>query len=207
MRIYPDPELPDIQLDVSADCESASEILINLVAVDDGTLTEHVLPCTDQQRIMLEDIPRKLYRVDGALLGADGGILSTTSGEVDLRNGFDEEAYIYFDSSPYLRVGWDFEGGASCASLGVDTVAVDFDFPEDGYGYSIELSCGFGEFLGYPYGSMISFQLRGISRRKTVAASVRTSVYTLDPSDGLSDIGTLTLLPCGDGCPSGPEPF
>ncbi len=210
MRIYADPELPDIELAMNADCESGSEILINLVAVDEGTVTPHVLPCSDEQLFTLEDVARKLFRVDGAVLDADGNILATASSEVDLRNGFDEEAYLYFDS-PRLRVGWDFDMGATCASLEIDTVAVDFRYQDEGFGgYAVtqELSCDFGVYIGYPFGQMVTIQMRGISRRTTVAASPRTPDISLAEFGAeLTDVGTLTLAPCGTNCPSGPQSF
>lgn len=204
MRIYPDPELPDITLEMNADCEAGTEIILNLVAVDDGTVTQQILPCSFSERITLEDVARKLYRIDGATLDADGTIIATASTEADLRNGFNEEAYLYFDRSN-LRLGWDFDMSATCASLDVDTVAVDFGIVDQGFSFTIELSCDFGVFIGAPYGQMVTVQLRGISRRKTIAASPITPV-TLDFEE-ITDLGTLTLTPCGNDCPSSPNPF
>jgi hypothetical protein len=94
MVIYPDPELPDIKLEWSGECDAGSEISIGLVNLDEGTTTRYAAPCTDN-KLTLEDVDRKLFRVDGALVQADGSVSATASGEADLRNGFNKETFLY----------------------------------------------------------------------------------------------------------------
>jgi hypothetical protein len=203
MVIYPDPELPDIKLEWSGECDAGSEISIGLVNLDEGTTTRYAAPCTDN-KLTLEDVDRKLFRVDGALVQADGSVSATASGEADLRNGFNKETFLYFED-PRLRVSWVFDMGDTCASLAVDTIVLDLDFPDQGYSYSLETSCDLGVYASYPFGQTLTLQLRGVSRRKTVAASPRTPTIDLTSFEEVTDLGTLTLTPCGSGCPSGPQ--
>ncbi len=123
MKIYPDPELPDLDVEWNTeDCSADTpEVSISLVAVDEGTIIEQVVPC-DMLKTTLKDVDRKRYRIDGALLYADGTVFSSSNGEADLRNGISDDVYLYFGGSAYFRVAWDFASGASCASLDADTM-------------------------------------------------------------------------------------
>lgn len=200
MKIYPDPELPDIEVEwYTEDCgPDTPQVALTLVGVDDGTVEQQVVAC-DPLKITLKNVERKRYRVDGSLLLSDGSVVTTSSGEADLRNGINESVFLYFDSAPSFRVAWAFADGASCASLEADTMQIDFSDPMTGM-YSFATSCISGAYVGDPYGGAFTVQLRAVSRGKTVAVSQMTPELQITPPD-LTDAGTLTLAPCGAGCP------
>jgi hypothetical protein len=198
MKIYPSTELPDLDVEWYTDDCTSPEVAVTLVGLDDGSVTEHIFPCEDM-RATIEDLDRALYRVDGSVLGPDGTIEMTSSQEADLRNGIDENVYLYFAGSSYLRITWDFADGASCESLDADTVDLDFFDPDYGI-YTMSTACGFGVFVGYPFGNGLTVQLRAVSRRKTVAVSARTDTIDIMPPEELL-LGPLTLVPCANDCP------
>jgi len=198
MKIYPSGELPDLDLEwYTEDC-TTPDMTVALVGLDDGSVSEYTFACADM-RATIEDVDRVLYRVDGSLRAPDGTLEGTASERVDLRNGIDEEVYLYFDSSSYLRVTWDFADGESCESLQADTIDLDFLDPYSGL-YTMSTACGFGVYVGYPFGTGLTVQLRAVSRRKTVAVSERSGSIDVTPPDEVT-VGPLTLVPCGNSCP------
>lgn len=198
MKIYPSGELPDLDLEWYVEDCTSPELHVALVGRDDGSVSDYTFPCS-AMRATIEDVDRLLYRVDAYLLGPDGTISLTSSQEADLRNGIDENVYLYLDGSSYLRILWDFADGASCESLDADTVDLDF-YGNDFGNYTTSTACGFGVYVGYPYGNGLTVQVRAVSRRKTVAVSARSDTIEVVPPDEVV-VGPLTLVPCGNDCP------
>lgn len=198
MKIYPSSELPDLDLEWYVEDCTSTDVHVALVGRDDGSVHEYTFPCSDS-RATIEDVDRVLYRVDGYILGPDGAIALTSSQEADLRNGIDEDVYLYFGDASYLRITWDFADGATCESLEADTVDLDFAGADFGT-YTMSTACTFGVYVGYPFGNGLTVQLRAISRRKTVAVSARSDVIETTPPDEVV-VGPLTLVPCGSDCP------
>lgn len=200
MKIYPSSELPDIDVEwYSEECDTTPEIAITLVNLDTGAASETTHPCADQ-RATIEDVDRVRFRVDGSLLEPDGTVFVTASDEADLRNGINDEVYLYFPRDAYLRVLWQFADGASCESLEVDTVALDFLDPSYGV-FTETTSCTAGVYVGYPFGSNLTVQIRAVSRGATVAISERSETIVVMPPERV-DVGPLTLVPCGTECPN-----
>ena len=82
---------------------------------------------------------------------------------------------------------------------GRKVVALDFEDPTFGPD-TFQTPCAAGSYLGYPSGATVTVQLRAESSAGTVAISERTPLIMLMPPD-ITDIGTLTLTPCGNACP------
>lgn len=197
MRIYPDPELPDLEIEWDPCEDGARDVEITIVDQESGDSLVRVEPC-EVERFTLEDVKRHRYQLHGRLLASDGTTIATAYNEVDLRNGFDESSYMYFGSSAYFRVAWEFDIGASCQSLGAELVLIDIFAVEGDSTYTT--FCEAGIWLGYPFGQTIQVQLRALADEQTVAISPRTGDLMLDPPL-LTDAGTLTLTPCGASCP------
>lgn len=198
MKIYPDPELPDLEVEwFGEECsEDTPTVRVTVAGTDNATRVEQLVPCTDS-KYTFRDLPRERYLVDGALLFEDGTTFATADAyEVDLRNGFDERAYLYLAASAYLRLAWAFDMGASCASLGADTVEIAFL----ANGYFVDTLCEDMVYTGYPPGRTDRVQLRALAQGVSVAISPESPPFTLMPP-ALTDLGTLTLTPCGGTCP------
>ena len=77
-----------------------------------------------------------------------GDVFTTASTEADLRNGFDHEASLYFETSDNMRVAWTFAAGASCASLGADVAQIAFSDATGGDAFAYSTSCEDTPFFG-----------------------------------------------------------
>jgi hypothetical protein len=98
MKIYPDPELPDIDVEWSEpDCDDgAVDVALSLIGVDDPALRqEQTIPCADLNATFA-DVSRQRHRIEARLLDGQGAELNMAEYEVDLRDGLDETAYLYF---------------------------------------------------------------------------------------------------------------
>lgn len=200
MKIYPSTELPDLEIDWYAEScgPDAPDVAITLVGLDDGSTQERIVPCADGG-VTIGDADRSRYRIDGTLQGPGGDFLAMSSQEVDLRNGIDASASLYFETSSLLRITWEFAGGSTCEALEADTIDLVF-FEADFGPHTTSTSCAFGQFVGNPYGTDLTVELRAVSRRRTVAVSERSGPITVMPPDPLL-VGPLVLVPCGADCP------
>lgn len=101
MRIYPDPELPDVKVAWFAEerCEG-NHVEITLTSFDSDAVVARAAPCVDQEAT-LADLVRERFHVEGVLRDAAGAELATSDGgEVDLRNGFNQSAGLFFPPFP-----------------------------------------------------------------------------------------------------------
>ena len=197
MRIYPDPELPDLEVTwFDGDCQNTSgDVVITLIGLDEDTREERTLTCTDAATTF-KDIHRQRYRVEGVLLDDSGGTFANSEQEVDLRNGLDTTAYLFFGGGATFRVAWVFDMEATCESLGADLVEIAF-LPSDLRSYA---GCLEGFYVGFPGSGTVTVMLRAIAGDAVVAVSPESAPFTLMPPL-FTDLGTMTLTPCGASCP------
>lgn len=198
MRIYPDPELPDLEVTwYEGDCHAETgDVVITLVGLDEDSREERTVACTEA-KTTFEDIARQRYRVEGVLLDDSGGAFFDSEQEVDLRNGLDTTAYLFFGGGANFRVAWTFDMGASCASLDADLLEIAF-LPSDVRSYA---GCAEGFYVGFPGSGTFTVMLRAIAGDTVVAVSPESAPFTLMPPL-FTDLGTMTLTPCGASCPA-----
>lgn len=206
MRIYPDPELPDLDVFWYADdcSEATPEILFTFTSLEDGSTFERSAAC-DARELVIADVKRHRYRVDGNLLAADGSVFVTATDEADLRNSIDTEVYLYFEVNSRVRLDWTFDMGATCASLGADYVSVEF-YTDNYYFTRGGQTCEALAYVGSPgpLGVLpLTVEVRAYAGLETVAISPRSAEFTL--SSMVTDLGTFVLTPCGSSCPLPPD--
>lgn len=198
MRIYPDPELPDLEVSwYEGDCHpETGDVVITLVGLDDDSREERRLACTDTVTTF-EDIARQRYRVEAVLLDNSGGTFIDSEQEVDLRNGLDTTAYLFFGGGATFKVAWTFDMGASCETLGAELMEIAF-MPSDFRSYA---RCADGQYFGFPGSGTFTVMLRATTADAVVAVSPESAPVTLMPPL-FTDLGTMTLTPCGASCPA-----
>lgn len=205
MRIYPDEELPNLSVEweISRCAEAMGDVRIQLLRWDTSELVaETSAPC-ESQEVSFEDIAREHYRYDGYLLDASGEIYSAQKGnEVDMRDGLSSRGYVYFNGFANLVIGWSFDEGESCASLGIDAVEVEVmpagstDFFPTGFA----VCGGSPSWTSVPAGTA-RFRVRGIGYDTgTIASSEVTPELVITDSER-TDAGTLRLRRCDGPCP------
>jgi hypothetical protein len=201
MKIYPDPELPDIEVEwYDGDCrDGTGDVKLTLSGLDDTTLREEVTVACSSVKATFTDVPRERYRLEGALLDASGEEFNRSETELDLRNGIDEHTSLYFGGFSNYRVAWTFDMGATCESLGVDAVQIEFavdDLPVYGGSWPCRLSPSFGNAPDGIY-SVTALALSGMT---TVAVSPALPDVAID-FESFVNLGTFVLTPCGAECP------
>ncbi len=200
MKIYPDPELPDLEVNWFGNyCRSANaQVSITLEGLDDATVQRQLTVACADANATIEDVPRQRYKLIGSLFNDAGEESGHSESNLDMRNGLDEEAFLPLAITVNYRVAWEFVGGATCESLGVDTVK--FEFLRDGQprGFSIR-DCVESSLVAYAPEGMSSAIARGYRDGAAIAASPMVDV-TID-SETTTDLGTFVLSPCGEPCP------
>lgn len=189
MRIYPDPELPDVSVEwLDQDCRNGDEMVtLTLDGMDSTTHTELAVPCTDIKTVF-KDVKRERFHIAGQLRDASGQTISEAMYDVDLRDGLDETAFLYFGAFDDFRVAWTFDSGATCASLGAREVQVTF---EDQFAFTYP--CELGSATGNAPDGDFTVRLRAYDSAGPVAISPPQDV-TID-STQLTNLGTFTLSP------------
>lgn len=202
MRIYPDPDLPDLTVSwFKENCEEdAGDVVVELVGVDDGSRLEMTTTCSGPD-VMFNDVKRERYRIEATLLDAGGNTLVQAVSDADLRDGIDERVELYFNPFSSYRVAWAFEPGASCASLGAEAIAIELLPSKDGPMYA---DCRDTPYFGFARNGTYTMRLRAESGTETVAISAESAPFTLSALEP-AELGTLTLSPCAPNCP-GPTP-
>jgi hypothetical protein len=197
MRIYPDPELPDLEVTwFEGDCRPGTgDVVVTLIGLDEDTRDERTVACSAASTTF-EDVPRQRYRIEGVLLDDSGATFVDGLQEVDLRNGLDSTVYLYFGAVANFRVAWTFDMGATCTSLGAELIEVAF-LPS---GFTSYATCFEGAYFGSPGNGTYTVILRAIAADAVVAVSPESAPFTL-MSPLFTDIGTLALTPCGASCP------
>jgi hypothetical protein len=205
MRIYPDPELPDLKVEWREDdCRAGtSDVTVTLDSMDSDLVFDGRAACR-VGKLAFDDLPREQYELHGLLLDTNDGVFSRTYDLIDLRSGSSQRSSLYFGGGSNLRVAWVFDMGASCESLGADAMAIDL-LPG---GFTQRAFCGNNPYFGFAGGGTFSVRLRaeigGLfgDTPVTVAASAETAPTSF--GNGLVDLGTITVTPCEPDCPEAP---
>ena len=196
MRIYPDPDLPDVEVSWTKDdcAPGTGDVVVSLVGVDTPSYRSDVTVACNTLKTTYNDVARERYRVEGQLLDTMGGTYSDAEGfEVDLRNGFNASASLYFGGFENFRIAWTFDMGASCDSLGADSVLVEFNQDDMQFGYTSD--CLAGHLGGNAPPGTVTVEAKAFTRDyQLVAASPVSPPITIPPT-GRIDLGTLVLSP------------
>jgi hypothetical protein len=207
MRIYPDPELPDVVVEWLPECGDDG-VTVRLEAVGaDGAVVSQDVACADGKG-RVEDLTRAPHRITGVLLDARGDMLGRTLPEaVDLTAGHSVRTYVaYFarDQS-FLWTGWAFSGGDTCESLGVTRIVLDYQSDDLGASGTLEVGWCADEELQF-YSSLDggtytlqAFALRGDDGSATAASEPRAGVVIGDRGV-VVDLGTFELTRCAGAC-------
>lgn len=201
MRIYPDPELPDVTVVWGdQDCrDGTGNVAITLTGVDTPSTATTTVPCTDHT-VAFPDVARQRFHVAGSLLDLAGDVFSTSESDVDLRNGFDQETGLYFDGFSNFRVAWTFEGGGTCASTGAEGIEIQFSLPGEPNVAGFQIACEPPLFLGTVPPATYTVQLRALASGSVIAISPDSAPVDVT-AEGFTDLGIVTLAPCGAACP------
>jgi hypothetical protein len=198
MRIYPDPELPDLTVRwQDFDCTDGGNVTITVTGID--TMMEQTVACSDLM-VKFVNVAREQYQVVGRL---DTGAAMPGMAEepVDLRAGFNKTIDLFFQSFFNFQVEWTFAVGQSCALLAADTVVIYISSPDvpDQFGFSGFCTDGFiGN--GLTVLGTYTAHLAALSGDKIVARSPETPPFDITDG-GLTDLGLQTLTACGSACP------
>jgi hypothetical protein len=201
MKIYSDSELPDIELELFVqDCPANTMVSITIDGIDDPSVQRQLdAPCGDTS-VTFEDVARQRYKLVGSVVDDAGEERNHAEEELDLRNGLDEHADLYFPPFANFRVAWEFEGGATCGSLGVFSVELQFLIDGERQ-YTHETYCQASRVLGNAPDGVYSVIARGYgSDDAPIVASRILSAVTID-SATIVNLGTFVLAPCGAQCP------
>lgn len=208
MRIYPDPELPDVLVKWEPEftCEEDDErVVVSLSSVEPaaevGTAT---VPCEDGS-VRFDDVERIAYRVLARLEDQAGVVLGGDEREIDLRDGISEQIDAYFGRTPEsnLRVEWAFDMGASCQSLGATRVVTIANMVGGGPFFFNDGACTIGVLMGViPVEGTYTVRAWAIADEdgRTVAAAPASAPFAVS-RDEIAEPAPLTLSPCGSACP------
>ena len=213
MRIYPDPELPDVivKWEPELACEEDDErVVVSLSSIEPATeVGTATVPCRDSS-VRFEDVERISYRVLAKLEDQAGVVLGGDEREIDLRDGLSEQIDAFFGRTPgsNLRVDWGFDMGASCQSLGASRVVARTDeFGTDPLFFFFDAPCAIGTLMGAieregTY-TVRAWAIAG-ENADVVAASPASAPFAVTRG-ATSEPGTLTLSPCSPCPPIEPE--
>ncbi len=196
MKIYPDPELPDIEVEwFEGDCrDGGGEVDISLMGVDNTSFrADQTLPCLDVHAAFA-DLARERYRLDATLHTPSGDVVSNRSEDLDLRNGLDKTVSLYFGDLKNVHVAWTFDMGATCESLAADFVIAEFAstmFPEP---FELSASCEDTQLTGFVPDGTYTVVAHALSDMTTVAESPRSSEIVIS-FRLFADVGTLVMSP------------
>lgn len=206
MRIYPDPELPDVVVEwftENACLEDSDRVVVSLSTTDPAVEVGRVAaPCRDGT-VRLDDVARVPYHVAVHLEDGTGAMLSDYDADIDLRDGLNERVSTFFDRSrdANFRVAWTFDMGASCAALSVTSVVVEVSLPGGQRLFFWNAPCESPVFVNaIPFPGTFTFSARAIAADGVVATSPPSAPFNVTLG-AITDIGTLTLSPCGTTCP------
>ncbi len=196
MRIYPDSELPDVEVEwFELDCrDGGGEVDISLIGIDDTSFrVERTLPCLDV-KTAFPDVARERYRLAATLRAPSGDMVSSQPEELDLRNGLDKRVSLYFGDLENVHVAWTFDMGATCESLAADFVMVDFSSVTFPHPFGLGASCEDGQLTGFVPDGTYTVVARALSGMTTVAESPPLSDVMIS-FRLFADVGTLVLAP------------
>ena len=205
MKIYPDPELPDAKFEwFTGDCENGGvEIDIAITGVDDPT--EHhelTVPCSDE-KATIKDVKRQRFNVMAQTRDAMGEGKMAYTEVLDLRNGYDTTAYLYFGTFDNFYAVWRFEVGTTCASVGANLVNIEF-YVGDQFYSATGGSCADGMLIGSCDPGVYSVIARAMDFNTFETFAVSQPVEVTLTKD-FANIGPLLLVPCAPDCPPFPQ--
>lgn len=207
MRIYPDPDLPDVRVDWYADdsCRAPGDTVVTSLATGDPIteIRSAAAPCRDAI-MTLADVPRERYVATVTLVDDTGNPIANQLQDIDLHDGYSERISVFFPGalSSFVRGTFAFDMGATCASLGASLILLNFyadgnEFPI----FSVGQDCTQPAFmLEASLAGTFSVTARALDRLDVVAVSPPVQV-TIAPAQ-IVDLGTIVLSPCGDACPA-----
>jgi hypothetical protein len=202
MRIYPDPELPDVQVEWITDfqcLDDTDRVVVSLSTVDPAAEVGTVaVPCRDAG-VRFDDVARVRYHLAAKLEDASGAVLGAQDDELDLRDGLSERVYAYFGRPPEnnFRVAWTFDMGASCEALSATLVLLRASLAGGGPEFYFDAPCEAPVFLNaIPLEGTYTLTARAITTEDVVATAPESAPFAITRGT-VTDLGTLTLSPCG----------
>ncbi len=194
MRIYPDPELPDVKVSwFEDDCfDGSGDVTMALIGLDAEARLPLTVPCTDLEATFI-DVARERYRFEAFLEDEDGEPFARNDTLIDLRDGIDERVEMYIGAFSNFRVAWTFDMGATCESL-EGWVLLTFSYPDRTPAFQASAPCLLTPFLGRFDAGTYTVRLTAFDGETTVATSPESEEFELFDDD-LTNIGTLTLSP------------
>lgn len=195
MRIYPDPELPDVVASwTEEDCRPGTgNVTLEMTGTDSGSTGELVVPCTDLTATFA-DVARERFHITGELRDGTGAVFSSSFADVDLRDGLSTRISMYFGAYSNFRVAWAFSGGATCTSLAVDEVEIDLAPPGEDTLFGFGALCDGSPYLGNVNDGTWIITARAFAGDQPVALSHGTYQVVVRTPD-LADAGIVTLDP------------
>ncbi|HWO18216.1 MAG TPA: hypothetical protein VNO30_05550 [Kofleriaceae bacterium] len=118
MRIYPDPELPDIVVEWLPEftcVEDGERVVVSLVVDDPADAPGPVTaPCADAI-VRLDDVARVRHQLAAKLEDAMGQVIGNYEQEIDLRDGLSERIFVFFRDPDVIddRAEWRRSGSRS----------------------------------------------------------------------------------------------
>ena len=203
MKIYTDAEKPDLRVHWDDnDCRTATPNVKLVLSLPDDTLVEErIVPCTDLGTTFVDVTPDR-YEMRSWLLLADGETFSSWYSELDMRDAFNAEEYVYFGGAGNLRVAWNFSMDATCKSIGANYILIELDYQTTSGtpgGGQFTALCDPSPWVGYAIGDMVYVTLRAVDDElfTTRAISEPAGPFSAEPNS-LTNVGTITLTPCTD---------
>ncbi len=205
MRIYPDPELPDVIVEWSSECvDGARTVRVELTS-SAGEVTTADFECLAWEG-RVEDLDREEHTVHVAVLDAQqevlGRAIPTT---VDLRDGVSKRTYVgtFLVDEGLIDVAWTIAASETCATLGTDTV--ELRLTRETSSTSLTANCSAGT-LDYDIpveAGSYAAQLHAVDNAtyQTVAISPLLPDVVVRPRGETTDLGTLELTRCAPSCP------
>jgi hypothetical protein len=208
MRIYPDPELPDVIVEWLPECGDDG-VTVRLEAVGaDGAVVGSDVACADGKG-RIEDLARGRQRITGVLLDAGGEVLGRALPvEVDLTAGHSVRTYVssFARDESFVWTSWAFSGGDTCQSLRVGRIILDYVSEDVGASGTLEVGwCGDEEELQF-YSSLdggtYTVQAFALSSAdgSAIAASEPRAGVVIGDGGVVVDLGTFELTRCSGGC-------
>jgi hypothetical protein len=211
MRIYPDPELPDVIVEWPMDCgDDGVTVRLEAVAAD-GTLISRDATCGAGQ-VRIEDLERARYTINASLLDASGGVLGRSyPSDVDLTKGLSRRTYVYefVRDRSFYRVAWTFNGGDTCQTLGATTILVSLRNDDSQADGRVPCDSDIVDYFAPVAAGTYTLQLFAQRDDDAAVAASERRTNVVIPDHGASvDFGTIALARCTPICevPPPPEP-
>jgi hypothetical protein len=205
MKIYPDPELPDAKFEwFTGDCGEGTQMSIAITGVDDPTEHHETTALCSDEKATIKDVSRQRYTITAETQDDMGNVRMGMSDVLDLRNGYDRTAYLYFGSFSDFIAIWRFDMGASCASLGANLVSIEF-YVEDQFRTATGRGCTDGMLFDMGEPGIYSVIARAMDYETLETFAISQPLPDVVLGNGLANIGPLLLTPCAPDCP--PLPY